>query len=200
VVITILSTHSVNPFGALHWQPVSDELMGDGSMSNESMSHTAGAVIPAQIILLIERNRETLLVLAFAVAGVVLFQILRSPHPFDDAFITFRYARSIAAGAGFVYNPAEPVLGTTTPLYTLILAALAFVFGAQHLLTISLGIAALADIASIVLLYRLSRHILHDRLLAVPAERHLPAASPAPGGGGRRHGNLALCHRPAADV
>lgn len=40
----------------------------------------------------------------------------------DDAFITFRYARNIASGIGFVFNPGEWVLGTTTPLYTLLLA------------------------------------------------------------------------------
>ena len=42
----------------------------------------------------------------------------------DDAFITFRYAENITAGLGFVYNAGERVLGTTTPLFTLILAAL----------------------------------------------------------------------------
>ena len=41
----------------------------------------------------------------------------------DDAYITYRYARNIAGGQGFVYNPGERVLGTTTPLYTLMLAA-----------------------------------------------------------------------------
>lgn len=40
----------------------------------------------------------------------------------DDAYITYRYARNIANGLGFVYNPGEWVLGTTTPLYTLLLA------------------------------------------------------------------------------
>ena len=47
-------------------------------------------------------------------------------HPYDDAFITFRYAQNLAGGHGFVYNPGapwEPVLGTTTPLYTLVVAA-----------------------------------------------------------------------------
>jgi hypothetical protein len=41
----------------------------------------------------------------------------------DDAYITYRYARNLAAGLGFTYNPGEWVLGTTTPLYTLLLAA-----------------------------------------------------------------------------
>ena len=43
----------------------------------------------------------------------------------DDAYITYRYAQHIAAGDGFVYNPGERILGTTTPLYTLILAGCA---------------------------------------------------------------------------
>jgi len=40
----------------------------------------------------------------------------------DDAYITYRYARNLSTGAGFVYNKGEPVLGTTTPLYTALLA------------------------------------------------------------------------------
>lgn len=43
---------------------------------------------------------------------------------FDDPFITYRYARNIAHGDGFVYNLNEPVLSTTTPLYALLLAPL----------------------------------------------------------------------------
>ena len=45
------------------------------------------------------------------------------PFTGDDAYITFRYARNIAAGLGFVYNQGEYILGTTTPLLTLILAS-----------------------------------------------------------------------------
>ncbi len=40
----------------------------------------------------------------------------------DDAFITFRYAKNLAEGKGFVYNPGENVLGITNPLYGLIIA------------------------------------------------------------------------------
>ena len=47
----------------------------------------------------------------------------------DDAYITYRYARNIASGAGFVYNDGEPVLGTSTPLYALSLALLSKVTG-----------------------------------------------------------------------
>ncbi len=44
----------------------------------------------------------------------------RCPLP-DDAFITYRYAANLAAGKGFVYNRGEPILGTTTPLLTVVL-------------------------------------------------------------------------------
>lgn len=40
----------------------------------------------------------------------------------DDAYITFRYAQNLAAGHGLVYNAGETVLGTSTPLFALLLA------------------------------------------------------------------------------
>ena len=39
---------------------------------------------------------------------------------FEDALIVLRYARNLAEGQGFVYNPGERILGVTTPLHTLI--------------------------------------------------------------------------------
>jgi hypothetical protein len=39
---------------------------------------------------------------------------------YDDAFITFRFARNLAAGHGFVYQPGQWVLGTTAPLFGLL--------------------------------------------------------------------------------
>jgi len=58
-------------------------------------------------------------VLAGVPAAAALF---RGPLFIDDAYITFRYAKNIAAGLGFVYD-SEPILGTTAPLYALLLAA-----------------------------------------------------------------------------
>jgi hypothetical protein len=45
---------------------------------------------------------------------------------YDDAFITFRYAENIYQGVGFVYNPGEKVLSTTTPFFTLLLVLLRY--------------------------------------------------------------------------
>lgn len=45
----------------------------------------------------------------------------------DDAYITFRYADNLVAGLGFVYNPGQYVLGTSSPLFGWLLAAFGLV-------------------------------------------------------------------------
>jgi len=70
---------------------------------------------------------QRLAFIALGFAGMIFLIGLRlhqPPNTVDDAYITFRYARNLANGVGFVYNAGERVLGTTTPAYTLLLAAL----------------------------------------------------------------------------
>lgn len=72
------------------------------------------------------RNNNTVifaLVSIPVIARVVVYCV--TGYQVDDALITFRYAENLAAGNGFVYNLGEPVCGTTTPLFTLLLAGLA---------------------------------------------------------------------------
>lgn len=63
-------------------------------------------------------------VIVFGVITILSFISVFHFHDtqLDDAFITYRYARSVAAGQGFHYNPDEVTIGTTTPLYTISLA------------------------------------------------------------------------------
>jgi len=84
---------------------------------------------------------------------------LPGPRTIDDAYITFRYARNILAGNGFVFNPGEHVLGTTTPLYTILLVLWGAVFGGQEapFPQIALWINAIADGITCVLLFLLGR-------------------------------------------
>ncbi|MEW6648986.1 MAG: hypothetical protein AB1453_02220 [Chloroflexota bacterium] len=73
----------------------------------------------------------------------------------DDTFITYRYARNIARGYGFVYNPGEGVLGTTTPLYTLLLAAIIAWATRLDVVGISQGVTFFSLWLSAFLLYKL---------------------------------------------
>jgi hypothetical protein len=41
----------------------------------------------------------------------------------DDAWIHLRFARNLADGYGFSFNPGHPIAGSTAPLWTMILAA-----------------------------------------------------------------------------
>jgi hypothetical protein len=95
-----------------------------------------------------------LLPLILLVALALAARIVPGARTIDDAFITFRYARNLAAGQGPVFNPGQRVLGTTTPLYMglLTLASVPFGAGGAPFPEIALTINAAADAATCVLL------------------------------------------------
>lgn len=101
-------------------------------------------------------DRRILPVGIIAVAGLaVLLRVgiaLTTHFTQEDFLITLRYAENIASGRGFVFNAGERVLGTTTPLYALLLA----LFAKLGLLASTLGkaINILADGALCVVVYR----------------------------------------------
>jgi hypothetical protein len=95
--------------------------------------------------------------LAFGIAALAVivrvWMAWQTHSTAEDFLITLRYADNIAHGRGFVYNSGERVLGTTTPLYTLLLALAA----ALHLNAALVGKACnlLADGVTCYLLARL---------------------------------------------
>jgi hypothetical protein len=103
-------------------------------------------------------------------ALALLSRLVPGERIVDDAYITFRYARNIAEGHGFVYNPGQHVLGTTTPLYTLLLAGLALVTGSRDFPTLAILANAFAGSVSIGLLYALGKRF---------ADHWAPAAAAA---------------------
>lgn len=58
--------------------------------------------------------------LVILVTRVVEWMLI--PYASEDAYITFRYARNLAAGSGLVFNPDERVMGFSSPLWTLWMA------------------------------------------------------------------------------
>jgi hypothetical protein len=96
----------------------------------------------------VQRFRPVVLYSGSGILALFLFFVFSS-WAYDDPFITFRYAQNLRAGLGFVYNPGERVLSTTTPLYTLLLAGLSFLWSDLPRLStlisaLSLGLGALA--------------------------------------------------------
>src|SRR5262245_35741540 len=71
-----------------------------------------------------QMKRNTLILLtgflcltAFGVLATRFYE-----HTVDDAFISYRYARNLAAGHGLVYNPGERVEGYTNFLWTVLIS------------------------------------------------------------------------------
>src|SRR5690242_9325867 len=87
-----------------------------------------------------------------------MVRLITGPHAIDDAYITFRYARNLADGLGLVYNPGEWVLGTTAPLWALILGA-GYRLGLTDLPWLATAISALCDAATAAILAHLARRI-----------------------------------------
>jgi hypothetical protein len=92
---------------------------------------------------------------------------LPTPRTIDDAFITFRYARNLLAGSGFVFNAGQRVLGTTTPLYTLVMAGLAGGSLTSNYPWLALLVNALADAAACLLLVRLGERLSGSRAVGL---------------------------------
>jgi hypothetical protein len=91
----------------------------------------------------------------------LIARIVPGPRTIDDSYITFRYARNILAGNGFVYNPGERVLGTTTPLYTILLVLLSQLTGGVNapFPVIAWLVNSCIDAVTCLLLYKLGRKL-----------------------------------------
>ncbi|MFH2049564.1 MAG: hypothetical protein ABIJ12_08970 [bacterium] len=87
-------------------------------------------------------------------------------YTFDDAYITFRYAENIANGLGFVYNAGEKLLGTTTPLFTLLLAGLNVI--GIPVATSALLISLIASGLTAVIVYRFANVIGFSNFSFIP--------------------------------
>ena len=101
--------------------------------------------------------RWSLFVILVILLLAIIARVLPGPRTIDDAYITFRYARNLVTGQGFVYNPGERILGTTTPLYTLLMAGLALASGSRDFPLLALAVNALAGAVSVGLLYALGK-------------------------------------------
>ncbi|RME60350.1 hypothetical protein D6779_02360 [Candidatus Parcubacteria bacterium] len=118
-------------------------------------------IIRRGLLLANSRQRHHLLVPLVLALFTFVYRLYLPAVIGDDAYITFRYAEHIARGVGFVYNEGERVLGTTTPLFTLILALFRFVFDISPEIA-SHWISAVSDAATVAVLCELGTRLSQD--------------------------------------
>ena len=102
-------------------------------------------------------------------AALWLWWALSTHMVLEDAYITFRYARNLARGLGFVFNPGEHVLGTTTPLVTLLLAGLGRIFGPDRVPLLARLVLPPFGLAAVLLVYLTVRRFGLGRAAAAAA-------------------------------
>ncbi|MFN8378342.1 MAG: glycosyltransferase family 39 protein [Anaerolineae bacterium] len=97
-------------------------------------------------------------------------RLIPGPRTIDDAFITFRYSRNLLDGLGFVYNPGVATLGTSTPLFALLMALMGGLSGLRDFPQFALLVSAVADAGTVALLFLLARRVIeNDWIAALPA-------------------------------
>ena len=77
----------------------------------------------------------------------------------DDSFITLTYAKNLAAGKGFVYNYPPATLGTTTPLFTFLTAAVALLLPFLTVVEAAILLSVAAWLGTAWVLYLMMRHL-----------------------------------------
>jgi len=100
-------------------------------------------------------GRKKIIIHLVLLAGLsVLTVILFFRFSTEDSYITYRYAKNLADGNGFVYNQGEKFPGVTSPFYALILA----LFGVLGFDIPSMGglLSAISLGLSLLLIYRLT--------------------------------------------
>ena len=97
-------------------------------------------------------------------------------YSLDDSWIYAVYARNLATGQGYSFNPGEHVAGATGPLYVFLLAAIYLIFHDVVFPVKILGI--LCFTASALIIFRTVRLIVPDRLLPAGLAGVLVGLSP----------------------
>ncbi len=94
--------------------------------------------------MLVRRRTEIVSILAIlALAAGMAFLFVN--HHIDRSFITYRYARNLAAGRGFAFNPGQPDLSSAVaPLYVFLLSIGADFAADLPLLSNTIGALAVA--------------------------------------------------------
>ncbi len=113
------------------------------------------------------------LVLLLAIPGIALAYFLIQEmriaealgFPLDDAWIFWVFARNLATGSGFSFNPGDAVLGTTSILWVLLLSASYLL--SENVVLISKFWGIIFFLAALLLTYRICLFHTRKRVIAL---------------------------------
>ena len=128
--------------------------------SADATADPPGEPGPQRGRILLPRGGALAIVLPFFLLTAVLFCYNVGHHFFlgDDCFISFRYAKHLAAGQGLVWNPGERVEGYTNFLWVILMAGVLRLGGKPEVVSNLLGIASGAALLA-VLVFDTARRI-----------------------------------------
>ena len=95
----------------------------------------------------------------------------------DDTYITLTYSKNLANGHGFSYNGSLPSLGTTSPLFALLIGALAYVFNGIDTAFLGVMVSVLCWLAAAWAIY-----LGHKALSLTPSQASIVGAAVLMGG------------------
>lgn len=91
-------------------------------MSHENEHALLQLGLPKNWTSVLSKKNEFLVSIGMVLFLLLVWYPLISVYEIDDAYITYCYARNLAVGNGYNFNPGEYVEGATSPLWTLLLA------------------------------------------------------------------------------
>jgi hypothetical protein len=105
--------------------------------------------------MLLHKQMKFVIGILLSIAAVILWVWYKwyTGRQMEDSLITFRYVENILNGHGMVFNVGERVLGTTTPLFTLLVASISFFFGADCIIQVADAISVLSSLGTALILY-----------------------------------------------
>ncbi|MBI4137303.1 hypothetical protein HY469_04540 [Candidatus Roizmanbacteria bacterium] len=84
----------------------------------------------------------------------------------DDSWIHLEFAKNIAWGNGFSFNPHEPIAASTAPLYTILVAGL-YLISPDHITSLIYMMTIMLTMGTIGLTYSITKHVTNSLLFSV---------------------------------
>src|SRR5512133_1591017 len=100
------------------------------------------------------KKKSPIVIALLLAAGLRIAWKVYTCLTFEDAFITFRFAKNLANNLGFVYNAGLPISGSTTPLLALLMSGWLRLFPVFVVFGATL-FGLLAGVTSIYLVWKL---------------------------------------------